>query len=232
MKVIDRTGNLKQTTGAPIDANYLLFSSNSSILTNDRVLTLGDGLSASFAIPGSTYTIGGRGWNKISSSTASSSATIDFTGLSSSYVAYKIVFSHVAPATDSVDFNFQTSTDNGSSYDAGASDYCWSAGTINTVGTVAGAGDAADSEITLTSTNNVGNAANETISGELIIYNPTAAKYGHVTWQCSFTNAAGTPIFGCGKGTRLSAADVTAIRFLFSSGNITSGQFDLYGLAV
>jgi hypothetical protein len=34
-----------------------------------------------------------------------------------------------------------------------------------------------------------------------------------------------------GMGVRRSAADVDAIQFLFSTGNITSGQFVLYGLS-
>ena len=53
----------------------------------------------------------------LSTQTASSSATISFTtGLDSTYDSYEFHFINVRPATDSVGFEFQGSTNSGSSY--------------------------------------------------------------------------------------------------------------------
>ena len=71
-------------------------------------------LSAVTALPAS---VSGGSLNLISTQTASSSATIDFTsGLDSTYKEYIFKFYDVHPATDNADFNFQTSTNGGSSY--------------------------------------------------------------------------------------------------------------------
>jgi hypothetical protein len=50
----------------------------------------------------------------VSSATASASATIDFT--LGSYKEYQFYFVNIHPATDTVDFQFNLSTDNGSNY--------------------------------------------------------------------------------------------------------------------
>ena len=68
---------------------------------------------------------------KISSSTASASSSIAFTGLSSTYIAYILFYFNVAPATNAVTMLLRTSTDNGSSYDSGSSDYGWVSWTQN-----------------------------------------------------------------------------------------------------
>jgi hypothetical protein len=173
-------------------------------------------------------------WTKLATAVASNSATIDFTGLSSSYNAYKVVLSNVAPATNSVNLYLRTSTNNGSSYDAGASDYYWGVFTVTapnggTGGTGPGAGTAA-AQMRL-NFSALGNGANKATGGIVYIYRPSAAAYCQVNWMLnSYTDG----LFldqQYGGGVRLAAADVDAIRFLMSSGNIAAGQFDLYGLA-
>ena len=53
----------------------------------------------------------------ISSATASSSASIEFTsGIDSTYKEYKFFFINMHPATDQANFTFQVSTDGGSNY--------------------------------------------------------------------------------------------------------------------
>jgi len=64
----------------------------------------------SFAqIPAGTPTL-------ISTQTASGSASISFTGIDSTYDVYQFEFINIHPATDSVNLQFQCSTDGGSSY--------------------------------------------------------------------------------------------------------------------
>lgn len=168
----------------------------------------------------------------LASATASASATVDFTltgWTNSEYAAYLVVFSHVAPATDNVGLWLRTSSNGGSSYDAGVSDYEWATFNFNSTPSSAASGDPLDSEIELVTTG-LGNAANEANSGTILIFNPSVAKHAHVTYDMLNISLAGALNRFQGAGRRLSAADVDAIRIMFSSGNIASGEFRLYGI--
>lgn len=170
-------------------------------------------------------------WVLISSATASSSATIDFTGISSTYYMYIVVLEAILPATDDVDLLIRTSTDGGSSYDAGSTDYLYMMRGANWDATASGTGSgvAAAASIFMTNTGQ-GSAAAEHLSGVVNIINPSATNTTHVSFDQLYSDFGGTLTFMHGWGKRNSAADVDAIRFLYSSGNIASGEFKLYGI--
>jgi len=170
---------------------------------------------------------GGGGWVKISAQTAATSATIDFTGLTSTYGSYMVIISAMRPADDATKLIMRTSTDNGGAYDAGASDYHWMNQEQATT-TITGTQSTGASSIALQSTN-LGNAANENGAWVITIYDPTAAQYCFVNYFGQTTSTSGTHRWQSGTGRRVSAADVTAIRFLMDSGNISIGEFILYG---
>jgi len=170
---------------------------------------------------------------KISTATASSSASISFTDLSSTYFMYIIRFSDVQPATDSTFLAMRTSTNNGSSYDSGASDYVWAMNYINQAGSENGENDTADSWIRIIGDNGIndmGTGTNEKGSGVIYLYNPSAAKYTFINSEAFFFNEdlENTNVYV--GGFRASAADVDAVQLLMSSGNIASGSFVLYGV--
>ena len=170
----------------------------------------------------------GNDWVLISSATASASAQIVFTGLTSTYGAYVIVMTDVVAENDGVVMFLRTSTDGGASYDSGVSDYGWVLHYVFTVATVNT--DSADSEITMLGAG-LGNAANESLNGKITLYRPSSATYTHVSWEAVYDESTlGGMVFETGAGQRLSAADVDAVRLAFSTGNITSGEFRLYGL--
>lgn len=166
----------------------------------------------------------------LATATASDDATVDFTltgWTNSDFAAYLVTLSHVTPATDGVDFYMRTSTDGGSNYDGGASDYLWSTlhyGTSGTFSSTAGL-------TALYLSQNAGSDTNEDICGIVRVHNPSVAKVGSVTWHLRERASDGFDYQFLGGGFRNSAADIDAIRFLFSSGNIESGIFKLYGLA-
>ena len=175
---------------------------------------------------------------------ASASATINFVNgsggaiINSTYKKYIIELIDIVPATDDVQLFFRTSTDGGSTYDAGASDYAWiHAGARAAASNNLVAGDIADSEVEMTAsgaTNGVGNAAGESLSGRITIYNPAGTSVNKLfDFDVSYMTAAGSGAIAriSGTGTRLATADIDAVRFLFSSGNITSGTFKLYGVS-
>ena len=162
----------------------------------------------------------------IDTKTASSSATLDFTGLGD-YSDIMFIINDIAPATDNVRFQLRTSTDNGSTYDAGAGAYRYGAVGIPDGGTVANIVSAGDTEMELWTGS--GNDTNESLSGKVELFNPAGTGYGKVTWQLAVINATGAINVANGAGMRASAGDIDAIRFMFASGNIASGKIYCYG---
>lgn len=163
---------------------------------------------------------------KLDTKTASASATIDF-ALPTGYCRFEVIITGVKPVTDGDDFWIRTSTDGGSTYDAGSTDYAYSFTTINDAAGTGVTADTGSSRIILEAS--LGNAANEFNSFVINLYNPSASNYFHITSEGSGTNTTGVFRGITGMGIRKAAADVTNVRFMMSSGNISTGIFTLFG---
>jgi hypothetical protein len=165
----------------------------------------------------------------ISSQTASSSASLNFTGLGD-YSFIKFVITDIKPATDNVRLYLRTSTNNGSSYDSSAGNYSYVFQGGTTGGSDAGTtGSSSATEIHLCT--GVGNDTNEWVSGEVTLYNPAGTAYTVVHANMLPIGPTGVLSNIHGGGMRISAADVDAVSFLFASGNIASGVIYAYGLS-
>lgn len=178
-------------------------TTTTGILVNFRGITVSAG-------PGA----GGGAWTFVSETSISAVAQVDITGLTVGF-DWLFVFQNVLPVTDVVKLEMRTSTDGGSTFDAGASDYADSV-SIN--------------ETSLELSDILGNATGEGFSGDVLVYNPgDATKHTHVgVGAVSFYNAAGIFVQQVRGGKRSAAADVDAARFFYSSGNIASGTIRLY----
>ena len=171
----------------------------------------------------------------ISSQTASNSASISFTsGLTSTYKAYKFVFSNMNPASDAVKFQFNMSTDAGSNYNVTKTTTYFGAYHYEAD---SGEGLNFDSGNSLAqSTSNqplahyVGNGADESTSGSLTLFNPSSTVYVK-HFIANFNQYRADNItendYSAGHGNTTSA--VNAVRFQFSSGNF-DGTIYLYGI--
>jgi hypothetical protein len=171
----------------------------------------------------------------ISSQTASNSASISFTtGIDSTYKAYKFVFVNMNPATDDVSFRFNMSTDAGSNYNVTKTTTAFYAshdeadtGTSLTYWT---GGDQAQSTDFHILANAIGNGADESASGSLILFNPSSTTYvKHFISNLNTYVSDNTNIifYMAGYGNTTSA--VNAIRFQMSAGNF-DGTIYLYGI--
>lgn len=180
--------------------------------------------------------IGGSGRDLLALATASNSAQIDFvlTKWLTLYDRFEVDIDALAPATDGVGLHMRTSTDGGSTFDSGASDYAWILDRLsNTV--VDGQVDAAGSEIEIAPSNvNIGlsNAAGDTAAATINIHAPGSANKAIITWRIGLVPANPSFVMARyqGVGCRNNNADVDAVRFFCSSGNIASGAFRLYGV--
>jgi hypothetical protein len=173
----------------------------------------------------------------ISSQTASNSASISFTsGLTSTYKAYKFVLVNIHPRTNDVNFQFQTSTNGGSSYGVTATTTLFNAQHKEN-GTDAGIGYQSSLDLAQSTSYQVigyrvgkGASDQQCMSGSLQLFNPSSTTY--VKHFIANTNVLQSvdysyEIFCAGYFNTTSA--VNAINFQMSSGNF-DGTIALYGI--
>jgi hypothetical protein len=199
-----------------------------SVGTSGQVLTSnGAGALPTFAaIPAS-----GGDWTLVASASASTSAEITFTDLVSTYQFYVVSITDLVPANNSVDLYLRTSTNNGASYDSGSSNYAYNRYYVRPSADTASA--SAGSTVLNMTPVVLGNAANQTSNWLVYMFNPSAATYTHFYWTGNAAQTGGgvTVYTTWGGGHRISAADVDAIQFTMSAGNIGGGEFRLYGIS-
>jgi len=188
------------------------------------------------AITSTPSGIGGGSMALISTQTASSSSTISFTsGIDSTYKEYIFKYIGVHPATDGA--NFQVNFRDGSTdYDATKT---------TTVLLASNAEDESHAELAYKASNDlaqstsfqnlaesVGADNDQCVSGELHLFNPSSTTFVK-TFMSQTQNADSgnntLSFFVSGYCNTTTAID--GVQFKFSSGNIDSGTFKLYGVS-
>lgn len=168
------------------------------------------------------------GWKLLSTAVANNSATVDFTGIDGAYDDYVVLLDNVVPAA-SATLRMRTSSDNGSTFDAGTSDYVYSGVTANTAGTIGSNSNSGTSFINLSSSSLSATASDGGCSGSISITTPSGAATKQINADLLHSNGTSvTLVQTC--AIRASTAVVNAIRFLMSTGNIASGTLKLYGI--
>ena len=172
----------------------------------------------------------------ISKQTASSSSTISFTsGIDSTYKEYLFTFKDIHPATNSVVFSFQGSTDSGSSYGVTATTsffnaYHDEADSTTNLGYRTGE-DLAQSTNFQGFQSNYGNLADESGAGYLHLFNPSSTTFvKHFISRSSNYHAGNYAIDNYFAGYFNTTSAIDAIQFKMSSGNIDAGTIKLYGI--
>jgi hypothetical protein len=186
--------------------------------TDDNIPVIGDGANSRRFSP----------WELITSiQIPSSTASITWTGLSS---FRRLKFeAMVRPATDGVATSLRTSTNNGSSYDSGATDYLnyylfSSNGGAASV-TVSNS-DRMDQAITA-----IGNVSgSEGIAYNMEIFEFNQAKHCYVYGMTYLVGVAPTNNVGIWGGRRNQSTARDALEFKFTSGNIADGWVALHGI--
>jgi hypothetical protein len=163
----------------------------------------------------------------VSTQTASSSATLDFTGLTGK--KYLLIGRILQPATNSVEAWIRIGTGGGPTFST--SNYRWSArysgstGTVgvtnnnsdakfNLAGAIPNSGGSTSLGVSFTMYIDTDNSTFTTLMGDVIQDNTDTITYSSM-FAGRWTNAAA----------------ITGIRFMFSSGNVTSGSVSLYALS-
>jgi hypothetical protein len=220
---------LTSLEGLSLVAGDLLYATAADTLVRLPKGTAGQTLIMNSGATAPEWSTPNSGRVLLASKTASASASLSFTEFNNAtYRYYEFELEDIKPATDGVVLRLRTSTNAGSSYESGASDYSYAIHGGTTP--ITSSSDGANSEIILTPAE-VGNAAAEKgISGTVKVYNAGSTTYTRVTSILSYDATDSRVGTVTGSGCRLAAQDTDAIRFLFSSGNITSGVIRMYGL--
>lgn len=170
----------------------------------------------------------------LTSGTVSAAATLDI--VLTSYTTYrglKFVLSGFLPATDGGGgaFNMLFSTNGGGAWIGSGYNYAIStlydasSTQVNSV-----SGSAAAIPVTGAS---IGSASNEGLNCEVTLLNQSStAFWPRATFSGYGVNSDATPAaaYFHGGGSNETAQDCDAVRFLFASGNISAGNYAVYGL--
>jgi hypothetical protein len=194
-------------------------------------------LTAITALPTAAALVNGN-LTLLTTATASSSATLDFTSsIDSTYDSYVFKFIDIHPQTDSVSFQFNMSIDGGSNYNVTKTTTFFQAlheesGSSSELIYSTGK-DLAQSTSFANISNSTGNNSDDNTGGQLTLFNPSSTTFvKHFITDVNSSYRTGLPssgrFLGAGYGNTTSAVD--AIQFKIDSGNIDSGTIKMYGV--
>jgi len=169
----------------------------------------------------------------ISSATASSSASIEFS--LGSYKEYKFFFVNIHPATNNVNFQFNFSADSGSNYNVTKTTTYFNAyhneSDSQTSLNYDGTNDLAQSTSFQMFTNSFGSDNDQQGSGMLQIFNPSSTTFvKHFIARLNNYHASDYSVDAYVAGYANTTSALTNIKFQMSSGNIDDGKILMFGL--
>jgi hypothetical protein len=175
----------------------------------------------------------------IKSQTASSSSTISFVHgtsdvvLDNTYPIYLFKFINIHPSAAAF-FGFNFSIDAGSNYNATKTStnfraYHSEADSTNLE--YKDGDDIAQGTGQVLTAGNLGTGNDESLSGELWLFNPSSSTYvKHFMWRSSCVQSAPAAFDCYVAGYVNTTSDVDAVQFAMASGNIDAGTIKLYGI--
>ncbi len=194
--------------------------------TSGQVLhTQGSGANPQWATPSGGGGGGGTAtWQLLSTvNITSAAATVDITGLTG-HRRYLIEFENLYGTLDGYALLLRTSSDGGTTWDSGSTDYNWGRSTIGTYSDTRNTASSCELLILL------GNAASEGVTGTLELFDPNNAAlrttFAGTLW-CSDYNGddlRGSHIIG----RRNAASAVNAIRLTMNAGDIAAGKLRIF----
>ena len=175
----------------------------------------------------------------LSTATASSSATIDFTsGISSTYKEYVFKFIDIHPSAGA-NFNFQGNAAGGSGFNEAMTTTFFYAyhkedGSDPTLMYNTGRDQAQGTGYQSISADGTGTDADQCLSGTLHLFDPSNTTFvKHYISRISNPNGSGSATYMCdcySAGYFNTTSAIDEISFKFTSGNIDSGTIKMYGI--
>ena len=180
--------------------------------------------------------VSGGGLNLISTQTASSSATIDFTsGIDSTYKEYIFKLYDIHPATDGTDLSFKVETATNTDYNQTITSTYFRArhgedGSADQL-TYATGNDLAQSTSFQIIAGDLGNDNDQSYSGTLHLFDPSNTTFViHFIANGNESRNDDRTAYNFVAGYINDTTAITRVRFKMASGNIDSGTFKMYGV--
>jgi len=173
----------------------------------------------------------------ISKTTASASSTVSITsGIDSTYDSYLIYLVNMHPTSNDITFQFQVSTDGGSSYGVSMTTTAFRAthgedGSSGGLSYLTGA-DLSNSTSFQQLAGSVGSDNDQGVSGFIQLFSPSSTTFvKHFITNINSTAHSNRTNNEYQSGYINTTSAVDAMQFKFSSGNIGSGDIYLFGIA-
>jgi len=167
--------------------------------------------------------------------TASSSASVSFTSnIDSTYTIYVFKIINMNPATDNHIFEFQANSSGGSGFNESVTTT-----SFRQYNTESGSGsynynvndDLANGTDYIHLANGVGNGSDESLCGELFLFNPSSTnRQKNFIARFVYYEAGDGIMEYFTSGQFLTTTAIDEISFKMASGNIDSGTFKMYGI--
>jgi hypothetical protein len=167
---------------------------------------------------------GGGNWTLLSTTTVSGTPAFVDVALSGTHRKYLVELDNFLSSTEQI-LQMRFSSDGGTTYDSGATDYQWGRSQIGIYA------DSRGSSAQCNLNSITGKDAGEELAGEFTIYEPHNTNrrtwYSGRVWQQEWNavQAQGNDIIG----RRNALNDTTNIRLFFLTGNINSGTIRIFG---
>ena len=158
----------------------------------------------------------------------SNTGAVQFTSIDqSTYKTHLLTIARMKSDTDNKAVEIQLSNDGGSSYEAAT--YYWAFDYMKANGTFTRPGASNNDVFTLIQ--NVGNNTAESFNAYVWLHNlGNASKFSTITWSGVGMTQDPDQISVFGSGTYATAEAMNALQLKFSSDNVASGVFSLYGV--
>jgi len=175
----------------------------------------------------------------LTTATASSSATLDFTSsIDSTYDSYMFKFIDIHPATDDTRLTFQSDTGTNTNYNQTITSTCFQAKHSEADDDSGLAYQAGNDQQQGTGfqriTDSIGNANDASAVGSLHIFNPSSSTFVK-HFICRTQHMVGASGVGSKDlyyaGYFNTTTALTRFQFKMASGNIDAGQISLYGIS-
>ena len=190
-----------------------------------------DGTSVVAAAGGGQDVLGSYTISSDASFTIGSGLDLDAV-IDGTYDRYLLYLNSIIPSTVAVSVWVRTSTDGGSTFDSGASDYSWSRQHSDHSGAYNQANDSTDAQIILNDTN-FRSSTGDILHSMVTLLSPSIAQICGIRADTTVNRGAGGSDNALGfelHGQRKAVANVDALEVSISSGTMVSGNAVLVGI--
>ena len=172
----------------------------------------------------------------LSTATASSSASIEFTsGIDSTYDIYQFEFNSIHPASDGQNFTFQADTGTNTNYNQTMTttffrSYHYEDDSTSGLGYLTSGDQAQGTSFQRLAQS--GNGNDECVAGTLQIFNPSSSTFvKHFIATMNEYHGSNISQNNFIAGYFNTTTPITRVQFKFSSGNLDSGTIKMYGIS-